>query len=116
MITINVKYALLCVLFIAIIILVIYLIIIAKNLVKTIKETNKILQDAAVVSKIAAEKAVQIDGVVDDVQAAVSDLSKAVRGEQNLVATFSNMIKALGPLLAFFRQGTEEKKSGEKRK
>ena len=60
MITINVKSALICVLFIAVIVLVIYLIIIAKNLVKTIKETNKILTDAAVISKIAAEKTVPV--------------------------------------------------------
>ena len=81
-------------LFIAVIVLVIYLIIIAKNLVKTIKETNKILTDA-VISKIAAEKTVQVESIVDDVQAAVSDLSKAVRG-QNLVSTLSILLRPWG--------------------
>ena len=104
MITINVKSALICVLFIAVIVLVIYLIIIAKNLV-----------DAAVISKIAAEKTVQVESIVDDVQAAVSDLSKAVRGEQNLVSTLSNIIKALGPMIAFLRKDDDEKTASAKK-
>ena len=102
-------------LFIAVIVLVIYLIIIAKNLVKTIKETNKILTDAAVISKIAAEKTVQVESIVDDVQAAGSDLSKAVRGEQNLVSTLSNIIKALGPMIAFLRKDDDEKTASAKK-
>ena len=47
MITINVKSALIYLLFIALIILVIYLTLLAKNLIKTIKETNKILADTS---------------------------------------------------------------------
>ena len=86
MVTIDVKATLICLLLAALVILVVYLIIMAKNLLKTVKETNQILADTAVISGIAAEKAVQIDGMITDVQSAVSDLSEAVRGQQNLVA------------------------------
>lgn len=108
MITIDVKSALVYLVFLALIIFIIYLIIMAKNLIKTIKETNKILKDAAVVSRITAERATQLDGMVDDVQGAVADLSQAVKGQQNVVGALSNIIKAVGSLIAIF------KKSGEK--
>lgn len=115
MITINVKSALICLLFIALIVLVGYMIVIANNLVKTIKETNKILADAAVISSIAADKTVQVSEIVDDVQSTVTDLAQAVKGEQKLVAAVSNIVKAVGNLAAIV--GKEEKaESGKKKK
>ncbi|MGC2874173.1 hypothetical protein ACPW7J_13225 [Ihubacter sp. rT4E-8] len=108
MVTIDVKATLICLLLAALVILVVYLIIMAKNLLKTVKETNQILADTAVISGIAAEKAVQIDGMITDVQSAVSDLSEAVRGQQNLVAAAASLVKSLGTLAAVFRKAGEE--------
>ena len=116
MITINVKSALIYLLFIALIILVIYLTLLAKNLIKTIKETNKILADTSVISGIAADKATQVDAIVDDVQSAVSDLSQAVKGQQNFVGALSNIVKAIGSLVAIFKKDAHDGETAQKRK
>lgn len=100
MITIDVKSALIYLLLIALIVLVVYLVIMAGHLVKTIKKTNQILDDASVISGAAAEKTVQISEIVDEVQSAVADLAQAVKGEQKLVAALSNIVKAVGNLAA----------------
>ncbi len=112
MITIDVKYTLFCLFFAALIVLVVYLVILAKNLVKTVKETNKILKDASVISGIAADKAVELDGVIDDVQLAVADISQAVKGQQNLIGAVTNLVKACGSLAAIFHKdaGKDKKK------
>ena len=115
MVTIDIKATLVYLLFAALIVLVIYLIIIAKNLVKTIKETNKILRDASVISGIAADKAEQLDVMVGDVQSAVADISKAVKGQQNLVGAVSNIVKAFGSLAAIFRKEDGEENSNNKK-
>ena len=94
MVTIDIKATLVYLLFAALIVLVIYLIIIAKNLVKTIKETNKILRDASVISGIAADKAEQL---------------------QNLVGAVSNIVKAFGSLAAIFRKEDGEENSNNKK-
>lgn len=115
MITINVKSALICLLFIALIIFVIYLIVLMKNLIKSVKETNKILEDTAVITGIAAEKAVQIDSIITDVQGAVADVSQAVLGQKNLIGALTNIVKALGSLAAIFRGSKEEADTEQKR-
>lgn len=114
MVTINVKEALMYVLFIALIILVGYLIAMAKHLIKTVKKTNKILDDAAVVSEVAANKAVQVDGVIDDVQSAVADVAKAVKGQQNFIGAATNFVKAIGSLFAIFNRDGGGKEPADK--
>lgn len=114
MITIDVKYTLFCLLVAALFVLVVYLIILAKNLVKTVKETNKILKDASVISGIAADKAVELDGVIDDVQSAVADISQAVKGQQNLIGAVTNLVKACGSLAAIFHKDAGEDKKNKK--
>ena len=114
MITIDVKTALLYLLLVAAIVLVGYLIVVVKNLVTTIKEVNKILADASVVSGVAAEKAVQLDEVVGEVQAAVADVSKAVKGEQSTIGAVSNFAKATSSLVSVFRSGNAKKQKKKK--
>lgn len=114
MITIDVKTALLYLLLVAAIVLVGYLIVVVKNLVTTIKEVNQILADAAVVSGVAAEKAVQLDEVVGDVQSAVADLSQAMKGEQSTVGAVSNFAKAVGSLISIFKSDKPKKNKKKK--
>lgn len=114
MITIDVKTALVYLLLVAAIVLVGYLIVVAKNLVKTVKEVNKILEDAAVVSSVTAEKASQLDGIVGDVCSAVSDISQAVKGEQSAIGAVSNLAKSAGSLVAIFKSGKPKKNTKKK--
>ncbi|MFQ9893213.1 MAG: hypothetical protein ACLRWH_08635 [Emergencia sp.] len=113
-VTIDVREALIYLLFIASIILVCYLIVIARHLIKTVKQTNKILEDTAVISAIAAEKAVQVDGVITDVQSAVSDVTQAVKGQQNFIGAVTNFIKAVGSLFAIFHRDDDQDGSAGK--
>lgn len=115
-ITIDVKAALICLLLIALIVFVVYLIILAKNLVKTINQTNKILEDSSVISGVAAEKTVQIGEIVDDVKSVVVDLAQAVKGEQKPIAALSNIVKAVGNLAAIFQQKDCEAESAKSKK
>ena len=81
--------------FIGLIILVIYLIILAKNLVTTVKSTNKILQDAEVVTDVAQKRTTDVDGLLDDVISSVSGISGALKGEENKVQSLSSIAKAI---------------------
>lgn len=95
--------------------LVVYIIVFMSHLIKSMKETNKILKDASVISGIAAEKAVQMDSVVEDIQSAVADFSQAVKGQQNLVGAVSNLVKAFGTLAAIFHKESEEEDKKKKK-
>ena len=60
-ITITVQELVLLILGIAAIVLVFYLIGLVKNLIETVKHTNKVLEDTEVITAIAAGKAQEID-------------------------------------------------------
>jgi cell division protein FtsB len=66
MITIDVKYTLICLVLIALFVLLIYLAVLAKNLITTVKNANKVIEDASVVSGIASDKATELDDIVGD--------------------------------------------------
>ena len=110
MITIDIKAAFIYVLLIAAIILMGYLVVVAKNFVTTIKELNKILEDVSVISGVAAERSVEVDGMIDDVQSAVADLSQAVKGEVGTIGAFVNMTKAIASMTALFKSDRPKKK------
>ena len=107
-ITIDIKSALIYLLYLALIILVVFVTIFFKHLITTLKTTNKVLQDATVVSKIAANRASEIDGAIGDLKEAAADISQAVKGQQNLIGAAANLIKAFGTLTAIFQQNSGE--------
>ena len=109
MVTIDVRTTLIWLLLAALVILVVYLIVAVKNLVTTIKKTNKILEDAAVISEVAAKKAVEVDEIVGDVHGVVSDLAKAVQGTSTIGAV-TNVVKAAGSVASTVKQNKEKNK------
>lgn len=113
MVTIDVRTTLIWLLLAALVVLVIFLIVAVKNLVTTIKKTNKILEDVSVVSDVAAKKAVEIDGIIGDVQGAVSDIAEAVRGTSTISAV-ANVVKAAGSIASTVKQNREESKNEDK--
>lgn len=108
--TLTVKDLLISLIFIGLIVFLCYLIVLVRNLIKTIKSTNKILDDACVVSEIAAKKATELDGVIDDVSSTVSELSDLIKGNQSIVAALSNIVNAVGSMTTIFRKGKEKAK------
>lgn len=121
MITIDVKYTLICLVLVALFVLLIYLAVLAKNLIKTVKNANKVIDDASVVSGITADKATQIDDIVGDISGAVEDLTKAMKGNQSLIGALTNVVKAVGATASYFKGSSEDsdddtEKSGKGRK
>lgn len=112
MVTIDVRTALIWLLLAALIVFVIYLTVAVKNLVTTIKKTNKILEDAAVVSEVAAKKAVEVDSIISDVQGAVSSISDAVQGTSTIGAV-ANIVKAAGSVASTVKSKEENKKENK---
>lgn len=121
MITIDLKYTLICLVFVALIILLIFLCVLAKNLITTVKNMNKVIDDASVVSGIASDKAMQVDGIVGDLGSALNDLTAAMKGNQSLVGAMTNVAKAAASTVSYFKSSDpaeyyneEEKKKWRK--
>ena len=99
MITIDLKYTLICLVLIALFVLLIILAKLALNLISTLKNVDKILEDTSVVSGVASDKASQVDGIVG----AIGDITGAMRGNQNLVGAITNMVKAISSAVSYFK-------------
>ena len=92
------KLALLVVIGIGLIILITYCIVFMKNLITTVKHTNKILEDTQVISKIAAEKTQEVDKIIKDVAGSVGSVSDIIKGNQNTLSAITSIVNALGSL------------------
>lgn len=108
MITIDVKALLICMVLAAALVLLIYLIVLIKNLVSTVKKTNQVLDDTAVVTGVVAEKAKAADGLTDDLIEALRSFSKAVKGDENLIAALSNIAKTVGMIASFVKKSDDK--------
>ena len=86
--TIDVKSALLCLLIIAGIVLAVYLIVAVYHLIKTLKQSQKVLDDFEVVAKIASERSQQLDKLIDQT-------SKKIKAGQNMFNSVPIIISAI---------------------
>ena len=109
MLTIDVKTALICLLIIAGIVLGVYLIIAVYNLIKTLKQTQKVLADFEVVSKIASERTQQLDHIIEQTQ-------KKVKSGQGILNSIPVIVSAIARIAKVFGQQTAKKDSGDSKK
>lgn len=82
----------------AILVLIIYCIAFMKNLVVTVKHANRILEDAQVISKIAADRAQDVDKVVSDIADSVGNISDSIKSNQNPISAFTAIIGAFSAI------------------
>ena len=115
MITIDVKYTLICLVLLALFVLIIYLAVLTKNLITTVKNANKVVDDASVVSGIAADKATQLDDIVGDVSGAVSDLTNAMKGNQSLIGALTNVAKAIAATASYIKGDSDSSSDDEEK-
>lgn len=94
MITISVKYTLICLVLLALLALLVILCIVAVNLITTVKELNKVLDDAGVVSEVAAGTANQVDGIVTNLGTTASHIRSSA-SDVGVVGAVSNVAKAV---------------------
>lgn len=99
----DVKAAVLVLLFIALIVLVVYLIVAVANLIPSLKKLNKILGDAGTVTGIVQEKAVETKPAVDDLSKAVLGFANAAKGNETSIASVSNLAKAVSSLVSIIK-------------
>ena len=89
----------------AVLVLLLYCIIFVKNLIPAVKNMNKILEDAQVISGIAADNAKELDKIVGDVSSSVSSLSDVIKGNQSVIAALTSLVNAIGSLKNLLQKG-----------
>lgn len=82
----------------AVFVLLIYCILFVRNLIPALKNVTKILEDAQVISGIAAENAKEVDKIIGDVSFSVDNISNLIKGNQSVIAALTSLINALGSL------------------
>ena len=107
MLTIDIKDALLCLLIIVLVILAIFAIVAVYNLIKTLKQTQQVLSDFEVVSKIASERTKQLDKVI-------SELTKKFKSGANALNSIPIIFTAISKIAKVVGQQNERKESNDK--
>lgn len=110
-ITLTLKGALLTAIAVLVIILLIYLIVLLNNLIKTLKQVNLIMEDAKVVSATAAEKAQQIDGIVNGIGSSVGTVVNSLKGNQNVVSAATSVVNAASSFAGVVKRDKKSKKT-----
>ena len=71
---------------------------------------NKILEDASVVSGVAAEKSLEVNDMIANVQTAIADVSSAVKGDSSAFGAVANVAKTAASLKNLFKSEKPKKK------
>lgn len=104
--------------FIAIVVCVVILLVqcicLVRNLVKTVKRTNEILDDSAVISGIAAERVKEVNETVGDATDTVKNLVNTIKGQQSTIAALTTIINGITSLRNLLSKQAEEKESESK--
>lgn len=83
---------------IGILILIFYCICFVRSLIPAVKTMTKILEDANVISGIAAESTQDVQKVIGDVTESVGNISEILKGNQSIVAALTSIVNALASL------------------
>jgi len=93
--TITLRDAGMIIIGVGVIIFIIYCIAFMKNLIQTVKCTNKILEDTQVISKIAADRTKDVDKIVNDVVTSAGSISDIIKGNQSTVNALTSIVNSL---------------------
>ncbi len=81
-----------------VVVLLIYCISLIKNLVVTVKHTNKILEDTQIITDIAAERTKEVNEAVGDLSGAIGGIAEAIKGNQSIAAALSTLVNSINSL------------------
>ena len=95
---IDAKTLLVILVLIALVVLIVFAIALIKKLMGTLDRVNQVLEDAQVVSDIAATRSKDIDGIVENVSGSVSEISGALKGNQSTISAVMGFAKSLASL------------------
>ncbi|MBQ9016041.1 MAG: hypothetical protein IJ109_07950 [Firmicutes bacterium] len=114
-VTIDIKTFFIVLVLIALVILIVYGIMLLRKLLVTIERTNKVLEDVEKISELAASRSQDLDGIVDNVSVAASELSGAMSGG-SFIGTVSSVAKSAASLKGLFSEGSDtETRAAKKR-
>lgn len=102
-ITLSLKDMGLILIGIGLIVLLIYSSVLVKNLIYTIKMTNKILEDSKVITSIASDRAKEINSIVGDVSVSVGSITESIKGNQSLIKAVSSIVNAAGAFKSLYK-------------
>ena len=108
-VTITLKGILLTVIALLVIVLLIYIIVLIRKLIDSLKRMDAILGDTKTMTKVAADRVQQVDGIVDGIGDTVGQVVDAMRGNQSSIAAATHIIDAGSSLLGILKK----KKSGD---
>ena len=95
---------------IGVLVLIVFCIVFMKNLIVTIKHTNRILEDTEKISAIAAERTEEVDGVIGNVTESIGGLEDVIKGNQSVIEALTSIINALGSLKNLVNRKKEKDK------
>ncbi len=97
----------------AILILIFYCILFVKNLVVTLKNMNKILEDTQVITGIAADSAQNVQKIVTDLSTSIGSVSDIIKGNQSVIAALTALINAIASIKNLLQKtGFNDKNKG----
>ena len=97
------------------IVLIIFLIVAAKNLVNTLKSASKILKDFETISSIAADRAKDVDGIIDNIASSVGTVTKNLKGKSGIAQVISAAVSLLTTLKNFSSKKKKESSDVDKK-
>lgn len=89
------------------VILIAYLIVLVRNLNQTLKKANEVIEEAHIVTEIAAKRAQEVDGIVNDISTSVKSISDNLKGNLN----FAKLAAAVVNLSTAVKGFVDKKKS-----
>lgn len=107
--TISLSDVVLTVLAVLGIILIVYLIKLIKKVIDTMGKVDNVIDDANILSAIAANKAQKVDGIIDGVGETVSNIVSAAKGNKSFVSAMSNIVNAGTNAIGIVRNMDKEK-------
>jgi uncharacterized protein YoxC len=107
-ITVTIKDIILFLLGAGGIVLIVYLIVLVANLVKTLKETNKVIEDVSAITDIAAQRAEDIDAIITNVASSAKTVSGNIKGNKNIVATISSVVGIASSIKGLFTKDKQK--------
>ena len=102
--TITIKDALLFLIMGGAFVLIIYIVFLVKNLITTVKHTNTIMADAEVITKIAKERAEDVDKMMDGLADSVTGITAALKGKESIIRSLSSIASAITSIVNMLKK------------
>lgn len=85
------------------IVLIFYGISLVRNLIYSVKLTNKILEDSQSITAIASERAKEINTVAGDVVSSIGSITEAIKGNQSTIKALTSIVNSFGALKSLLK-------------